>query len=254
MTVLVALLAVVVALVVVLVAGLLRSHAEILRALHELGVGLDPDEGEVPGPAATPRLRAVADAPSRARRAVDVVGVSPHGDAVSIAVVGVDRPTLLAFLTSGCSTCLEFWNAFAQPGGLRAPGDARVVAITKGPEAELPTRLQRFATHDVPVVMSSEAWTEYDVPVAPYFLYVDGASGTVVGEGAAGSWTQLADMLERAIEESGVAPAQRARTRRSGRDLASRADAALRGAGIDPGHPSLHPVDAAQLHAHDHER
>ncbi len=42
MAVLVALFAVVLALLALLVAGLLRSHAEILRALHQLGVNMDP--------------------------------------------------------------------------------------------------------------------------------------------------------------------------------------------------------------------
>ena len=38
-----------VVLLAVLVAGLLRSHAEILKALHELGAGLDLDaKGPVP--------------------------------------------------------------------------------------------------------------------------------------------------------------------------------------------------------------
>ena len=48
MSVLVVLLTAVVALLAVLVAGLLRSHAEILRALHDLGAGLDPAPGEPP--------------------------------------------------------------------------------------------------------------------------------------------------------------------------------------------------------------
>jgi uncharacterized membrane protein len=42
MAVLVTMLAVVLALLALLVAGLLRSHAEILRALHQPGVNLDP--------------------------------------------------------------------------------------------------------------------------------------------------------------------------------------------------------------------
>ncbi|MEX1008507.1 MAG: hypothetical protein WD271_11755 [Acidimicrobiia bacterium] len=41
MAVLVTLLGVVIALLGLLVAGLLRSHAEVLRALHDLGVDLD---------------------------------------------------------------------------------------------------------------------------------------------------------------------------------------------------------------------
>ena len=42
MAVLVTLFGVVLALMAVLVAGLLRSHAEILRTLHDLGVDRDP--------------------------------------------------------------------------------------------------------------------------------------------------------------------------------------------------------------------
>ena len=43
------LLAVVVALLALLVAGLLRSHAEILRALHALGVDMDPAHADDAG-------------------------------------------------------------------------------------------------------------------------------------------------------------------------------------------------------------
>jgi len=55
MAVLVTLLAVVPGLVVVLVAGLLRSRAEILRALHDLGGDLDPAAGSTTAGAAPER-------------------------------------------------------------------------------------------------------------------------------------------------------------------------------------------------------
>jgi hypothetical protein len=45
MTVVVALLTVVVAVLALLVAGLLRSHAAILRRLHELGAGVEEPVG-----------------------------------------------------------------------------------------------------------------------------------------------------------------------------------------------------------------
>ena len=231
MSVLVLLLAVVVALLGVLVAGLLRSHAEILRALHQLGVGLDPDAPEV---AEADRVRL----PSTARRATDVAGETPTGDAVSIGIVDVAHPTLVAFLTSGCTTCAGFWSALAQPR-LRVPGDARLVAVTKGVEAESPARLSKFAPPDVPVVMSSAAWDAYDVPVAPYFAYVDGPSGAIVGEGAAGTWDQLVGMLDQALLDAGLARGRRRRGSR-GADRAGQADAELRRAGIEPGDPSLY--------------
>lgn len=237
------LLAVVIALLAVLVAGLLRSHAEILRALHELGVGLDPDGASVPSRGLeVPRRR------ESSRVAKDLVGVSPDGDAVSVGVVGVDHPTLVAFLTSGSSTCAEFWTALDDPGRRRVPGDARVVVATKGPDAESPARLRKFTPSDVPVVMSSPAWDDFDVPVAPYFAYVDGPSGAVVGEGAASSWEHLQSMLEQALADAGM-PTGRRRARRAAgnQDRADRVDAELLGAGIEPGDPSLYPQTEADL-------
>jgi hypothetical protein len=249
-TVLVVLLAVVVAMLVVLVAGLLRSHAEILRALHDLGVDLDPDAETAPRPVTVPR-----SSPAREPvGAADIAGATPHGDAASFTIVGAEQPTMLAFLTSGCSTCAGFWNAFADPSGVRVPADARLIAVTKGQEAESPARLRKFAPPDVPVVMSTEAWEAYDVPVAPYFAFVDGESGTVVGGGAANTWEHVVSMCEQAIADAGFptpAPA-RSRSRRPRRRLDGGAreahvDATLRGAGIEPGDPSLTPRTLSDL-------
>jgi hypothetical protein len=243
-SVLVLLLAVVVALLAVLVAGLLRSHAEILRALHELGAGLDPDQDPRdtrPG-LAVPRDRPV-------RTGTDLVGVTPSGDAISVGVLGVDHPTLVAFLTSGCSTCSGFWSAFADTRRLHVPGDARLVVATKGEEAESPARLAKFAPPEVPVVMSSDAWTDFDVPVAPYFAFVDGPTGAVIGEGAASTWEHLRTMMEQALADAGFASG-RHRRRRSAQTREDRVDSELLSAGLEPGDPSLYPRgDAADLHA-----
>ena len=55
----------VVALLAVLVAGLLRSHADILKALHDLGVGVGDPARRVP---ATRHARPGEQATSRVRR------------------------------------------------------------------------------------------------------------------------------------------------------------------------------------------
>ena len=91
--------------------------------------------------------------------------------------------------------------------------------------------------------MSSAAWETYDVPVAPYFAFVDGPSATVVGEGAASSWEHLRDMLTQALADAGFdAHARRGRRAPAGsRARADRADAELLAAGIEPGDPSLYP-------------
>ncbi|MPY96192.1 MAG: hypothetical protein GEV08_24945, partial [Acidimicrobiia bacterium] len=68
----------------VLVAGLLRSHAEILRALHRLGAG----EGDVA--VAGPRSLAPrpATGASAGEAAFDVGGTDPWGSAVHVGVAG----------------------------------------------------------------------------------------------------------------------------------------------------------------------
>ena len=248
MTALVILEAVVILVLAVLVAGLLRSHAEILRALHDLGAGIGSD-GTTPSGANSPiQLRTRAGVPEPrgvATPASDVVGIDVNGDAVAVAVAGASHPTLLAFLTSGCNTCAAFWDAFADPR-LEVPGGARVVVVTKGPEDESLSRLKPMVSPDLTTVMSSAAWTDYAVPGSPYFIYVDGERGQVVGEGAAGSWQQVATFLRQSLEDAGYDSRDRSALRprataESGRDRADRIDAELRAAGIEPGDPRLYP-------------
>jgi len=95
------------------------------------------------------------------------------------------------------------------------------------------------------VVMSSEAWNDYGVPVSPYFLLVDGPSGTVVGEGAASSWASVADMLARSTADGPDGPNKTGRAKGSVR--AADTDAALEAAGIEPEDPRLYhrPEDAS---------
>ena len=248
MAVLVTLLAVVLALLALLVAGLLRSHAEILRALHDLGVDLDPARAggataRVDSP--TVRSRSVPARPTR--EAVDIGGETPDHDAISISVHGAKHLTLLAFLTSTCSTCIGFWDAFAA-GTPAVPGDARLVLVTKGADAESPGSVRKLAPGiSVPIVMSSEAWDAYDVPVAPFFVLVDGPSGSVLGEGAASTWEQVTSMLQQALEDAGLVDGTGRRTRGSSVKFRSdavreeRADRDLLAAGIRPGDASLYP-------------
>jgi hypothetical protein len=175
----------------VLVAGLLRSHAEILRTLHRLGLSEDGDT-RVPVPLAT------RPGGAGGGQAYDVAGVTPDGDAVHIGVGG-RQATLLAFLSSGCVSCEPLWDGLAR-GEPRLPGLARVVAVTKGPGAESPGRVRPLAPPGVPVVMSDAAWSDYGVPGSPYIVYVDG--GRVAGEGSVQAWDQLRSLLARATADT----------------------------------------------------
>ena len=220
MTALIVLEAIVIGLLAVLVYGLLRSHAEILRALHDLGVNLDEDgtrgattfrrRADAPAPIdltdpARPNeaIRPTAD-PASLGSAVDVVGRTPSGETALVAVVGAAHPTLLAFLSSGCQTCADFWNAFGDGIDLSLDGrEVRVVVVTKDADEESPGSIAELAPPDVTTVMSSAAYADYGIAVSPYFVLTEAHSGRIVGEGAARSFGQLAGLLERAVADGG---------------------------------------------------
>jgi hypothetical protein len=219
MTVLVSVETVLLVLLVVLVAGLLRSHAEILRRLGS------PDDQRRAVPAPT-----TSRAPSELRPAA-VAGPTPSGDAVTLSFDGTgSRPTLLAFLTSGCSTCAGFWDTL---GERRLPPGVQTVIVTHGTERERPAKLRKLAPRDIPVVMSSRAWEDYRVPGAPYFVLVDEA---IRGEGVATTWQALGSLVSDAIEEQ-----REAEHPGGSNERARRIEETLAAAGIGPDHPSLRP-------------
>jgi hypothetical protein len=224
-------LAVAVVLLAVLVAGLLRSHAEILRALHELGAGLELDRAGGPVDVTIDGVRPPRRGSARATTAETadaVTGESLSGEAVALSLTS-GRDTLLAFLSSGCLTCAAFWEAFADES-LAVPGDARLVVVTRSLEEESGSALSSRAPPHQPVVASSSAWEGFGVPGSPYFVYVDG-SGRVVGEGSAATWPAVAALMGQAHADDAH---RRGRLSRAGRD-----DAALAASGIRKGDPSL---------------
>lgn len=260
MTAVVWLLAAVVAVLALLVVGLLRSHATILRALHDAGIDLDPDADPHQQPPADgePRIRTRAGVPGPAgasgRRATDLVGVTAAGGTRTVSVTA-GQPTLLAFLTTGCSTCAGFWQAFAEVGAdgtdpgarLGLPAGLRIVVVTKGPELESPAEVASLAPAGVLTLQSSQAWEDYRIPVAPYFALVDGRRGVVVGEGAAASWDRVRDLIARALADAEVGtslPSTGGQVRRrdvlTGRVRSERVDQDLLDAGLQPGDPRLH--------------
>lgn len=244
-------LGVIVAVLVILVAGLLRSHALMLRTLNDAGIDLSGFGTQTQTATPLAEMREPTDPPvipgdaPIGRPAHDVVGATPDGGAAAIAVRGVEHDTVLLFLSSDCATCRRFWDALATDAGpLALPVGARLVAVTKGVTDESPAAVAAHVA-TVPVVMSNEAWVDHDVPGSPYAVHVDGPSGRVIGEGTGGSWPQLADLLARAAHESGHESGhntgrQTRWTPGSRRAVADKdADSALLAAGIRPGDPSL---------------
>ena len=229
MAILVALETVALVFLTVLVAGLLRSHGEILRQLHAMGAGLDPDNA-LESPVA---LRPRGDVPAGGGlgAAHDLAGPGLYDDALHIPVAGVQHRTLLAFLSSGCLTCHTFFDAFADAEALGLPADTRLVVVAKDAAEEMPSTLRELAPADLPLVLSSAAWADYEVPGSPYFVLVDGPAARVVGEGTGASWPQVQNLIAQSSADASD-PLVDVTTE-------ARIDRELLEAGIHPGHPSM---------------
>ena len=82
------------------------------------------------------------------------------------------------------------------------------------------------------------------MPVAPFFVLVDGSSGAIVGEGAASNWSQVTSLIAQAVADSGITRRGR-RSHAPGRPRSdalreARVDEDLLAAGIVPGDARLY--------------
>jgi hypothetical protein len=223
MTALVIIEAIVIVLLTILVAGLLRSHGEILRHLHTLGVG---EHGEVvPARPVASGASSLGPSPLAA-----LTGPGLRGGAVSIPLTESRGYALLAFLSSTCTSCQPFWR---EPAGPELDG-IRTVVVTKDPAEESPSDLTALARPDVTALMSSKAWDSFRVPATPYFALIDTTHGQVIGEGSAANWSRVGEMVRRAISDAAHP------LHRSTADRKADIDAELAAAGIEPGDPRLY--------------
>lgn len=226
-------LAVVVGLLGILVVGLLRSHADILRRLESIGAGLEggAHDHDVSSQITLTRKSGALVADRR------ISGITPDGESVALSLSAGEDPTLLAFLSTTCSSCTPFWDGL-ESSAMRFDGHRhRVVVVTLGESEESPTRAQSLARPGVDVVMSSSAWSEFEVPGAPYFILLEPGTSRIIGEGSAMTYESLTEFLTDATNDQewdlrvggGVASEE------------SRIDSDLKEAGILPGDPRLYP-------------
>ena len=223
MTGLVIIEAVVIVMLVILVAGLLKSHAEILRRLDSLGAPQDGDTTAQPRRAVT---TGIGRAPSD-----QISGLAPDGSTVSVTLAHGSGETLLAFLSTGCSSCRVFWQELGDRPELPTP-DTRPIVVTKGPAAESPAKVAELAGSQMKVVMSDDTWDQFEVPVTPYFLLLDHA-GRVVGEGSATNLERLRDLFRRSAADANP-------VRMSTRGREKFTDDRLSESGVAPGDTSLY--------------
>lgn len=222
MTAVVIIEAVVIVLLLILVAGLLKSHAEILRRLDRLGSSA---ADIAPAEPRQPPTSGLGEVPTDA-----VTGVDPGGSAVNVSLRQRSGETLLAFLSTGCASCRVFWDEFATHPAM-SNTDTRPIIVTKSPGSESPTQVAELAPRGVRVVMSDTAWDEFRVPLTPYFMLV-GTDGTILGEGSATNMDRLLDLLRGSAADSPVHMSTRQRERFT--------DDRLTSSGVEPGDASLY--------------
>ena len=194
--------AVAIALLALLVAGLLRSHAEILQvaararrraaaravATTASAGGCQHRQGRQRAgfprrtrgnrPAALHRCDRSADRVQRRHRRAHPVGRVRRRRRFRRAEpqpgrVPVHRLRHLRRLLGRAEP------ARRRPAVRRPPGSS---SSRKGEDEESISALRRIAPPDASVVMSSQAWTDYEVPGSPYFLLIE--DGRVTGEGS----------------------------------------------------------------------
>lgn len=242
MTILILVETVLLAVLTVLVAGLLRAYGSVLRRLHEIGAGAasGPRHFEV---LPTPSVRQAESA--EFGPAHDIRGETVRGEVVSARVVDVAHDTLLLFLSSGCATCETFWTELARPGGVDLPPRTRLLVVPQSAADESLADLAELAPSGIDVILSSDAWRDYQVPGSPHVVYVDGASGRIRGEGTGQSLRQVAELLARATGELGFLTGEQGRKSARDRQQEASVDRELLAAGILPGDPRLYGGDEA---------
>ncbi len=230
----------------VLVAGLLRAYATVLRRLHDLDQGAStsrrPQEFSLPIVATSP----TAPAPTAAgpqdefAAAHDVSGESLAGEVVSARIVDVEHDTLLLFLSSNCASCEVFWRELADPIAL--PAGTRLLVVAQSPAQESPADLADLAPASADVILSSQAWRDYEVPGSPHVVFVNGRTGRVRGEGTGQSLAQVSQLLARSTGDARFVTGRRADKPARDAELEAAVDRELLAAGIVPGDPRLYSI------------
>ncbi|HEV3212238.1 MAG TPA: hypothetical protein VGZ03_02465 [Acidimicrobiales bacterium] len=234
---LVALEAAAIGVLTLVVVALAHSYAGLAARVEETASPRHPAHVDAPHAMIPPHR---GDEPTTGVR--DLLGATPAGERVLLSLAPTSRDTLLAFLTTSCASCRGLWDELTLAHPSVIPPEVRLVIVSKGEDRESPSQVAALADGigDVDVVMSSEAWADFDVPGSPYFVLVGRERGDVLGQGTARTWDQVMGLIGVAAGDERVA----ARTRKSRRDRRQELDVdrVLLEAGVRPGDASLYPV------------
>jgi hypothetical protein len=242
----------VVGLLTVLVVGLLRSHAEILERLAQAEGAVeaaaeaaaepaDPHRWRPPEERVTTAVSPSIVADSVRELSIDEVGGETLDRVPRVVRLTHEKPTLIAFLSTGCLSCASFFESFAATSPDSLEPDVDLLIVPKSREEENLTKLRKLAppSFPYPTIMSSETWAALQVPGSPYFVLVDGETHHLLGAGSANTWQQVQSLVEDSLGERETAVGgTSSRLAREHADLAE--------AGIGPDHPSLYAPMIAQ--------
>jgi hypothetical protein len=104
---------------------------------------------------------------------------------------------LLCFLATRCDGCDSFWQGLGDGASEPLPADVSCVILTKSASEADVVEVQRLSEEigRWPVVMTSEAWHQFQVLSYPFFVLVEGASCDIVGETVGFGWADVRTMV-----------------------------------------------------------
>lgn len=118
--------------------------------------------------------------------AVDVRGTTPAGDRL-VVDTDLEGGVTLLFLTTTCGISLSIGRALgADP--IRTQVQHRWVVVLRENDDPHLTANDLLGTSDVTVLLSDEAFDDYEVPASPYAVVIGGRPASVITEGPVGSF------------------------------------------------------------------
>ncbi|MBV8463346.1 MAG: hypothetical protein JO368_08635 [Acidimicrobiales bacterium] len=135
-----------------------------------------------------------------------MAGTTPLGTPIEIQLT--DHPlTVLSFLSTRCEGCEEFWRRLCHGSASDQFGGITFQVVTRSSHSEDPTEVLDLAgERGREVLMSDEAWDAFGVFGYPYFVLIDGAAKTVIGETVAFGWSDVETTLDSAVARGRIIP------------------------------------------------
>lgn len=136
-----------------------------------------------------------AMATARLLPTTSISGRSPDGRPMQV-TIDDSGPTLVAFLAAHCDGCETFWHGLGKHEDPILPARLSCVVVTRSPATADADQIARLSADLLwPVVMSEEAWADFQVMSYPVFVLIDGASRSVVAETVGFGWDDVLAMV-----------------------------------------------------------